>query len=607
MFENLTFSPFIAAILVPAFASVLARDDERRMSEDTIEYVLRFPAPPTHYVEIEASFPAGGPHLDLMMAVWTPGSYLVREYARHVENVAAHGPDGRSLRIQKLRKNRWRVETSGSKRVRLTYRVYGREMSARTNWIESGFALLNGAPTFITLADTAVSRPHLVTLELPDAWKTSVSALPSVAGAPHHYRAGSFDELVDSPILLGNPALHTFEVDGKEHLLVNQGEAGVWDGARAVRDVERIVATARQFWGELPYGRYVFFNLISEASGGLEHANSCVLLTSRWSTSTRKAYLGWLTLAAHEHFHVWNVKRLRPAELGPFDYENEVYTRGLWVAEGLSSYYEHLLVRRAGLTTEPELLEGLSTDIRELQTTPGRLQQSIETASFDAWIKLYRPDENSPNSSISYYTKGSVIGFLLDARIRQATGGEKSLDDVLRLAGRRFSGTRGFSGDEFRDAVHEAAGTDFGDWWHTALETASELEYDEALECFGLRFKPASDGAGKASIGATTKIDNGRLVVSQVRRGTPAHDAGLNVDDEILAIGDFRVRPDQLATRLESYRPDEEVSILVARRDLLTRVVLTLGREPQDTWCLEVRPDITPEQQQRLKAWQGDA
>jgi predicted metalloprotease with PDZ domain len=327
-------------------------------------------------------------------------------------------------------------------------------------------------------------------------------------------------------------------------------------------------------------------------------------MTSRWSTGTRKAYLGWLTLAAHEHFHVWNVKRLRPAELGPFDYENEVYTRGLWVAEGLTSYYEHLLVRRAGLTTEPELLEGLSTDIRQLQTTPGRLQQSVETASFDAWIKLYRPDENSPNSSISYYTKGCVIGFLLDARIRKATGGVKSLDDVLRLAGRRFSGTRGFSGEEFRDAVREVAGADFGDWWPTVLETAGELEYDEALEWFGLRFKPASDDPAKASIGATTKIDNGRLVVSQVRRRTPAHDAGLNVDDEILAIDDFRVRPDQLSTRLESYRPDQEVSILVARRDLLTRVALTLGREPHDTWSLEVRSDITPEQRQRLDAWQ---
>jgi predicted metalloprotease with PDZ domain len=601
--------------LVAAFTMLMALDRAPATAQPMapaapVAYTLRFPAPHTHYIEVEAIYPAAGRTLDLMMAVWTPGSYLVREYARHVEGVVAHGPDGRALVVTKTRKNRWSVETGGAKTVRLTYRVYGREMSVRTNWVEDGFAMLNGAATFITLVEPGAKRPHLVTLDLPATWKTSISGMATVGGQPHQYRAADFDELVDSPILAGNPTVHTFEVGGKPHYLVDQGEGGVWDGARAARDVQQIVRTAEKFWGALPYDKYVFFNMITEASGGLEHRSSTMLMTNRWSTSTRRAYLGWLTLASHEYFHAWNVKRLRPLELGPFDYENEVYTTSLWIAEGVTSYFESLLVRRAGLSSQPEMLDQISTDIRQLQTTPGRLQQPVETASFDAWIKHYRPDENSPNTSISYYTKGAVLGLLIDAKIRAATGGARSLDDAMRLAYQRFSGARGYTDADFRKVVHDVAGVDFGRWWTDALETTTELDYSEALRWLGLRFKPADatrpDAAeGKAWLGATTRIDNGRLVVSQVRRGTPAYDAGLNVDDEILALGDFRVRADQLSTRLEQYRPGQTVSLLVARREQLTRVEVVLGREPEDAWRLEPDPAATPEQLARLKAWQG--
>jgi predicted metalloprotease with PDZ domain len=481
-------------------------------------------------------------------------------------------------------------------------------MSVRTNWIESRFALLNGAPTFLTLAEKGVSRPHEVTIALPAAWKTSVCALPEVAGTPHRYRAASYDELVDSPILAGTPTLHRFEVGGKPHILADEGEAGVFDGTRAAADLAKIVGAAEQLWGSLPYDRYVFFNLITEAGGGLEHKASTVLMTSRWATSTRRAYYGWLTLAAHEHFHAWNVKRLRPVELGPFDYERENPTSNLWIAEGFTAYYEHVQVRRAGLSSDQELIDGLGADIRELQTTPGRLVQSAQTASRDAWIKYYRPDENSPNTAISYYTKGSVIAFVLDAMIRKASGGAKSLDDVMRLAYSRYSGAKGYTEAEFRAVVQEVAGTDLGSWWTSALQSTSELSYDEALDWYGLRFKPVDTNApGKAWLGANTRNDAGRLIVTQVRRGTPAHQAGLNVDDEILAIDEFRVRPDGLATRLDQYQPGRAVSLLVARRDELMRLPVTLGREPADSWRLEPRPDATSEQQAHRQAWMQGA
>lgn len=547
----------------------------------SIRYTVCFPEPSTHYAEIEAEFPTfGKAEVELFMAVWTPGSYLVREYARHVENVTAE-----TCLCAKTAKNRWTLETGGAAEIRVSYRVYCREMSVRTNWVEDSFALLNGAPTFLSLVG-GQHLPHIVRLVLPDEWKTSITGLPE-ANQPHEYIAPDYDTLVDSPILAGNPALHTFDIDGIPHFLVNQGEEPVWDSKRAVADLETIVRHYKTVWGTLPYHKYVFLNLITEAGGGLEHRNSMVIMTSRWSTSTRKAYLGWLSLASHEFFHVWNVKRLRPAELGPFDYERENHTRSLWVAEGITDYYAPLALLRAGLSTRTEYLNGadgkggLSGIIHALQTTPGRLVQSVELASFDAWIKLYRPDENSANTTISYYTKGTVVAWLLDARIRSATGGAKSLDDLILLAYSRFSGESGFTPDQFRAAAEEVAGTSLREFFRHTVESTEELDYSEALECFGLRFStPSTSGEPKAWLGADTKVDNGRLVVTKILRGTPAHAAGLNVDDEILAFDDFRVRPDQLSKRLENCEPGQQVSLLLARRDKLTRLDLTLGEEP---------------------------
>jgi predicted metalloprotease with PDZ domain len=572
---------------------------------EPIRYTLRIPAPHTHYVEVEATIPTGGkPVIELAMAVWTPGSYLIREYARHVEGVAAHTPDGTALSLDKSRKNRWCIHTNEAHTLVVTYRVYCREMSVRTNWVEDGFALLNGAPTFLTLVEAA-ARPHDVQLVLPAGWQLSLTGLPAApSGTAHVYRAADFDTLVDSPILAGNAAVYTFEVDGIPHYLANVGAGGIWDGPRAARDVEHIVRAHRRMWGFLPYDKYVFFNMITEAGGGLEHKNSTVLMTSRWHSRVRKDYLSWLGLVSHEFFHVWNVKRLRPIELGPFDYENEVYTKNLWTAEGITSYYTELGVRRAGLCTLEEFLERLSTLIERLQTTPGRLVHPLEMASYDAWIKFYRNDENSPNTTISYYTKGAVVAFLLDAKLQAATGGTQSLDDMLRLAYTRYAGEHGFTREAFRALAQEVAGLDLGAWFVDVLETTHELDYTEALDWFGLRFKPAPAATPeKAWLGLVTRTDNGRLLVSQVHRQTPGWQYGFNVDDEILAIDDYRVLPQQWETRLAQYHPGEQVTVLVARRERLQRLEVTLGTEPAKRWQLEVHPEASPEQRDRLTAW----
>jgi predicted metalloprotease with PDZ domain len=531
---------------------------------------------------------------------------LIREYARHVEAVRACGADDRLLPMQKTAKNRWQVDSRGEPAVRVTYRVYGREMTVRTNWIEAGFAMLNGAPTFISVVGD-VWRAHEVHVQLAEGWTTASTALAAVDPLAHVYSADNFDMLVDSPIVLGNSVARQFTFAERLHTVVFEGDPALIDADRVASDLRKIVeAAACLMGGRVDYPHYHFLNMVVDAGGGLEHGNCLLVMMNRFATRTRRAYVGYLGLAAHEFFHVWNIKRLRPIELGPFDYENEVYTRALWICEGFTEYYAALLPKRAGLTTNAEFFEDLSNHIETLQTTPGRLVNSAAMASFDTWIKQYRPDENTPNTTINYYPKGAVIAFLLDAHLRRATGGERSLDDVMRLAYERYSGTKGYTLEEFSQTISAVAGADLAGWVATAAESTDELDYAEALDWFGLRFGPAETRHARASIGAHTRDDAGRLMVSQVRRDTPAYAAGVNVADEIVAIDDVRVTADGLASRLEQYRPGDVVSVLIARRERLTHLSVTLAAEPGRAWRLEPLPGATDVQKERLIGWLGE-
>ena len=363
----------IAAALCALALFMTQSDSLQAQAPEPIRYTLRFPAPQTHYVEVEAVVPTGRrPEVELYMAVWTPGSYLVREYQRHVEGVTASA-DGRPLAVEKSRKNRWKVTTGGAASVTFRYRVYSREMTVRNNWVEAGFAMINGAPTFVTLVEPRQARPHDVRVELPAAWTGVQTPLMPVAGAPNTFRAEDFDTLVDSPIIIGNPVVREFTVDGKKHALVLEGDPSFFDADRAAADVQKIVEAGRGVMGSFPYPHYYFLNMVVESGGGLEHKNSFLGMSGRFTTRTRRSYLGWLGLIAHEYFHNWNVKRLRPVELGPFDYENENYVETLWVAEGFTDYYADVLVKRAALNTRDEFFEGLSSQIESVQSTPGRL------------------------------------------------------------------------------------------------------------------------------------------------------------------------------------------------------------------------------------------
>lgn len=615
-------------------------------ADEIIDYTVEFPQRKNHYMEVTAVFPASATVVrgtadrsdthEVMLAVWTPGSYLIREYQRHLEELTASTvPMGDAasapLEITKVDKNRWQVATGGATHFQIRYRVYGRELSVRTNWIEDAFAFVNGAPTFLTCSD-GKPRRHRVRYKLPKEWQHCVTGLPHAPKTrpeEHIFEAVNFDQLVDCPVLLGNLDIHSFEVGGKQHRLVSHGGEGFWDGAKAASDVQKLVEEQTRFWECIPYDNYTFLNAIVESGGGLEHSNSTLMLTSRWTFRNPKRYRGWLGLVSHEFFHTWNVKRLRPVALGPFDYEREQLTESLWIVEGITSYYDDLLQKRAGLLTEKQYLEQLSKGIGTLQVTPGRLVQPLRAASFDAWIKHYRKDENSGNTSISYYTKGAVVGFLLDVMIRRATNDRRSLDDVMRLAYDRYSGERGYTEEQFRAVASEVAGSDLTSWFAHACDSTRELDYTAALDWFGLRFKDPeaqkqdgdaaqssgddADAAASADdetlvpgwIGLASKVQDGALIVSSVKRGTPAHTAGLNAGDEVIALDGFRVRASGWGERRKQYAPGQTGSLLISRRGKLLTLTIVFAKEPAKLWQLQVDPDAADSQNSRRATWLG--
>jgi len=481
------------AVVAQAFRPANAAAQSRAVStSQPIAYTVRF-EPASHVAQVDATFPTDGrPSIDVMMAIWSPGFYRIENYATRVRSISARTSRGAAAGIAPIRRNRWRVDTAGAPAVVVSYRLYCVERSVTTNWVSDELAVLNGPATFMTLADSG-PRPHELRLELPAGWTRAMTALERMSDAPTHFRASEFDTLADSPIVAGNPVVQQFDVDGRRHFVVEAGDVGAFDGERAAADLKKIVEAHRELWGELPYTEYRFLLAFRQGGGGLEHKDSTLATTRATVMQTPASYLTWLNFISHEYCHAFNVKRLRPVELGPFDYEREPHTSSLWISEGFTSYFGELAVERAGLSTAADVLKSLSAKIEQLQKSPGRLVQTLEQSSLDVWTSEGVSGVNTnANTSVSYYLKGQIAGFLLDAAVRHATNGAKSLDDVMRLAYRRYGGARGFTADEFRATASEVAGTDLSGWFKRTVSSTEELDYDEALEWYGLRFAPDS-------------------------------------------------------------------------------------------------------------------
>jgi predicted metalloprotease with PDZ domain len=564
---------------------------------EPVRYRLRMPEPHTHLLHVEIEAGGVDAPLGLVMPSWTPGSYLMREFPRNVQGFAAVDGRGRPLAWEKTDKGTWVVqppEDGGA--VRATYQVYANEISVRTSHLDATHAAVNGASVFMYVAGRE-NGPLELAVEGAPGWRTT-TALRRVErkGPAEVFAAESYDELVDSPLETGTHALAELEVEGKAHRWAVWGRGNL-DLSRLVEDTRRIVLAEREIFGVLPYPDYTFLlHLVPGGYGGLEHRNSTALLADRWSFRG-KEYEGFLGLVAHELFHLWNGKRIRPAVLGPFDYTRESYTRDLWVVEGFTTYYTDLVLRRAGIISEARYLERLGESVSRYLATPGRAVQTLAESSFDAWIKFYRPDANTPNAQISYYLKGSLVALLLDLGIRERSGGQRSLDDVMRVLWSRFGEPgAGFPEGEVERVASEVAGEDLAPWFDRWLRSTEELDLDAGLAAAGLRLVPGDAAEGRKGaaavkagetgarpdlqVGLRFKEEGGRAVVSQVLAGMPAYRAGANAGDELVALDGLRVTPQTLPARLAERRAGDRVALTVFRRDELVTLEITLEEAP---------------------------
>ncbi len=574
-----------------------------------ITYQVAMSQPSSHLFEVTLQIEDWQENtLDLKMPVWTPGSYLVREYARNLQDFTAKDlQTGEKLSFEKLSKNHWQVKTQETNSISVSYRIFAYELSVRTNHLDDSHGYFNGAALFFFIPGYE-STPMLLEIIPPQSDWQVATALEKVAGKTNTFLVPDFDTLVDSPVEVGMHQVYEFQAQGKPHQLAIWG-TGNLDAPKLLKDIEKVIEVEANLFDGLPYDNYLFLlHLSNNGFGGLEHKNSCTLNYSRFGFRDTDKYNRFIQLVAHEFFHLWNVKRIRPKALEVFDYEQENYTPSLWFSEGTTSYYDLLIPLRAGIYNTKTFLSNLSKEITRFLLTPGRNVQPLGESSFDAWIKLYRRDANSDNSQISYYLKGELVSLLLDLLIRDRFQNQRSLDDVMRLMWEKFGKSEiGFTPEQLKEVIESVAEVDLTEFFHTYLEETTEIPFNEYLNRFGLKLQSVTEKQPIPYLGLRVQSEQGKEVVKFVAMDSPAQKAGISPDDELLAINGIKVTAEQLNERLKDYQANDMIQVTVFHQDVLKTVNLQLATPQPSRYEVVHIPNPTDRQMQNLVGWLGNS
>ena len=556
-----------------------------------VHYRIEAPAPRNHLFQVTLTVARPAAAQELVLPVWIPGSYLVREFSRHLQDVQAR--QGRkACAVTQIDKHRWRVDCQPGKPLELRYAVHAHDDSVRTAWLDSTRAFFNGTSLCLRV-EGQNAQPCSVDINAPELiagsadWHCATALIPQKINAQGfgRYQARDYDHLVDCPVEMGPFWSARFTACGVPHRVVVAGAPASFDGQRLVQDMRRICETTIRFWhgeGPAPFDSYLFLlNVVNEGFGGLEHRDSTALICGRrdlprqGEAKLTEGYTTLLGLVCHEYFHAWNVKRLRPAELTQYDYTQENYTQMLWFFEGFTSYYDDLLLRRAGLIDHASYLKLLTKTVQQVLQTPGRTVQTVAQASFDAWIRYYRPDAHTPNSTVSYYTKGALVALCLDLCLRRE--GRTTLDDVLRTLWQRSAGG---PMDEalLREVLQALGGRSFDAELDAWVHSTAELPLAELLQAHGIALQ--SDTPQPAQRLGLRVTEGNAVLIKTVLRGGLAEQAGMAPGDEWLGIevqgqGWRITHLDDLALYAGKA---PQVTALVARDRRLLRLPLALQR-----------------------------
>ncbi|MFM6947218.1 MAG: M61 family metallopeptidase [Flavobacteriales bacterium] len=561
-----------------------------------LTYNLSMPQPNSHYFAVTIDVKGNNAAVqEFKMPVWTPGSYLVREFSKNLNQVKAIVPGGKELVVVKKSKNAWEVQCAGQENFTIFYEVYAFELSVRTPYLDNTHGFVAGAGVFMYNESTK-NQQGVLKVFPHQSFKKVSTALSSMdfktEPGCQSFLFENYDQLVDCPIEIGNQTEFDFMAAGVRHRVAMYGEAN-YNVAQLQQDMAKVVQAATNVFGSNPNKDYLFIiHNVTDGQGGLEHKNSCVLSVDRWSYAGSN-YIGFINLVAHEYFHLWNVKRIRPIELGPFNYDQECYTSLLWVMEGITSYYDELLLRRSGFYTPEEFISKLQSQINYVEGTPGSRVQPVAHASFDAWIKAYRPNENSSNTTMTYYSRGAVLGAVLDAYLIQKSNKKKSLDGFMQLLYNKYALglQRGFTEAEFEQELSAYSGEDMHAFFTSYVNGTQLIPYQKYFEPMGILVKDQT--ASQTNIGATFEGDEA-VRVKMVRRGSAAEDAGLSVGDEVLVCNGYRINKPMLEGMLNSLSPGESMNLTVARDQKVFQVKFIMKTYSKPQFSLQIKDVNAP-------------
>ncbi|HTT15717.1 MAG TPA: PDZ domain-containing protein [Thermoplasmata archaeon] len=551
------------------------------------------------------------PSLDLVLPSWVPGSYHILNYVRGVRDVRARSvPSGTPLAVERVAGTRWRVPTAGHASVRVEYRVYGHGLVTEGFDLTPEHLFLNAALCLLYV-DGHQDEPVELALGVPPDWQV-VTELPETGPGSRRYRAASYDELVDNPVDAGRPLVLTVHPRGIPHRIAICGEGGNYEARRIEADLVKIVDATIELVGESPLHRYTFFYHLSDVpDGGLEHADSNSCVVSRTVFRPEESYRRFLDLTAHEYFHLYNVKRIRPKALLRFDYTGEQYTRLLWWMEGATDYFADLILRRAALLTPAQFLDATAAKMKQYLELPGHRKLSLEEASFTAWVDHYQPYEETPNESISYYVKGSLVSTCLDLEIRHRSENRASLETVLRTLWTEYGKVgRGIEEGELPAIARRSTGLDVEPFFERYVAGTEEIDLDAFARYAGLTFgarpKPKDDDSEPAGwLGILVEDRGGLARVRTSFAGGPGRAGGLTAGDEIVAINGVRVPFANLEKALRGLAPGSPIELAVFRRGYLRRLEVTAGTPPPEKYVFRPVADADARARAVYSGWVG--
>lgn len=539
------------------------------------EYFLAMPNPSAHLfeVEIRISAPAEST-VDFHMPAWRTGRYVILDFSGGVQEFSARDGNGASLPWKKIDKDTWRVHGASSGTVTARYKVYANEFNMRTRELNSEHAFLDPAAVFMYV-DALKNSPLRLTVRPFGNWHVT-TGLDDVPGIPHTFSAPDYEYFADCPLEIGTQTDIPFTAGGKKHVISIYGE-GNWNSDTLVADFTKIILANRAFWGELPYEKYVFqIHCQPNARGGTEHINSTIMGVTPFIFAHPPSYKRFMNLVSHEFFHTWNVKQLRPKAFAPYDFTKESYSEELWISEGATSYFDDLILLRAGFRTADEYLDIIGQMIGSDRERFGNTVQPLAESSFDAWVKYWKNRQNARNAESDYYGKGQHVSLLLDLQIRHSSGNRSSLDDVMKAMFQRFPRSTGFTNGDFIRVCEEFAGTSLKKFFDEYLYGTAPLDWERILGYAGLEVLP-KEASPKNGLGASTHDAGDKVLVTSVSPGSPAEKSGIEIHDEIVALNGYRLRSGDLHDRIAAMKNGETYVVTVFRNDKLREIRLTAG------------------------------